>query len=546
MSLKICTSKRHLMDFPLSFTLAQLNPTAGDLRRNTDKIKQVWEAHPDTDLIIFSEMVLSGYPADDLVLKPYFMDEVEKHVQELIQFSKSQESAILLPTPWRNNGALYNAAHLIHGGATLHTSYKHHLPNYGVFDEKRIFTSGGNASVAEFKDIKIGIMICEDMWFPDVAGELKAQGAEILIVPNGSPYQQDIHSTRQTMAKARIDETGLPLIYVNQVGGQDELVFDGRSFVMNEKGEVTYQMPAFKEKTETLSDTNTAIAAFDKGETIYNALTLGIHDYVVKNSFPGVLIGLSGGIDSALAATLAVDVLGSDKVHCVMMPSPYTSKESLEDAKALAKNLDVRYDIIPIENIMGAYDATLKEHIKKETNGVTFENIQSRARAIILMALSNSSGKMVLTTGNKSEMAVGYATLYGDMCGGFNALKDVYKTQVYELCEWRNKQSPIIPERIITKAPSAELKPDQTDQDTLPPYEILDDILHHLVEEETAPEDIPHDKSLVHKVWRMLDISEYKRFQSPPGTKITKQAFGRNRRYPLTNGFFKSVQDQRD
>jgi NAD+ synthase len=442
----------------------------------------------------------------------------------------------LISTPWREEGKLYNATLLIDNGQIIHKTFKHHLPNYGVFEEKRVFAQGALPDIVDFKGVKLGIMICEDMWFPTVADHLKKQGANILFVPNGSPFQTDIEEKRQHHAKARIKETGLPLIYVNQVGGQDELVFDGGSFVMNEKGKITHQLPVFEEAMACTSQKADA-KRFTTEATIYKALLLGLKDYVEKNNFSGILIGLSGGIDSALSAAIAVDALGSDKVHCVMMPSPYTSQDSLDDAKECAKLLDIKLDTINIEPAMQAYNDMLENHIDKNNAGTTFENIQSRARGVTLMALSNASGKMVLSTGNKSEMAVGYATLYGDMCGGFNALKDLYKGQVYALSKWRNAQGLVIPERIITKAPSAELKPDQTDQDSLPEYDVLDDILEHLIEKDTAPADIPHDQETVMKVWRLLDLAEYKRRQAPPGVKITSRAFGRNRRYPITNGF---------
>jgi len=464
------------------------------------------------------------------------MDHVEKHVQQIIKKTEDINAGVLLPTPWRQNKKLYNTALLIHDGKVVETIFKHHLPNYGVFDEKRIFKSGQLPNVINFKGVKLGIMICEDMWFPDAATQLKKQGAEVLIVPNGSPYQTNIHNMRREQASARVKETNLPLVYVNQVGGQDELVFDGASFIMDKEANTIHSLPLFEEDICTPSDQhqNTQL---DKDEEIYKAVTLGLKDYVEKNNFPGVLIGLSGGIDSALSAAIAVDAIGADKVHCVMMPSPYTSQESLDDAAKCAELLGVRLETISIDPAINAYADMLEQAIDKNKAGTTFENIQSRSRGMLLMALSNATGKMVLSTGNKSEMAVGYATLYGDMCGGFNALKDLYKGQVYALSEWRNKQTPAIPENIITKAPSAELKPDQTDQDTLPPYDVLDNILEHLIERDTTPKNIPHNIDTVMSVWRMLDLAEYKRRQAPPGVKITPRAFGRNRRYPITNGF---------
>lgn len=519
--------------------IAQLNPTVGDLSGNLKKICEVRDSNKNCDLIIFSEMVTTGYPTDDLVLNPYFMSCVEQHVQELIKDSKNHKPALLLSTPWRENNELYNATLLIQNGTIKHKTYKHHLPNYGVFDEKRIFATCNMPEPYNFNGTKLGIMVCEDMWFDDVAKHLKNHGAEILIVPNGSPYQTNIHNMRIAQATARVKDTALPLIYINQVGGQDELVFDGYSFVMDKDAKITHLLPRFE---ESIQDLNTPLitARLSDDETIYKAVTLGLRDYVQKNNFSGVLIGMSGGIDSALSTAIAVDAIGAENVHCVMMPSPYTSQESLDDAAECAKLLGVKLDSLSIEETMAAFDNTLAPLIDENNAGTTFENIQSRARGVLLMALSNATGKMVLSTGNKSEMAVGYATLYGDMCGGFNALKDLYKGQVYALSKWRNTLGKVIPERIITKAPSAELKPDQTDQDTLPPYDILDDILYHLIEKECIPEEIPHERDVVLKIWRMLDMAEYKRRQAPPGVKITSKAFGRNRRYPITNGFFKS------
>ena len=527
------------MALPLKISIAQLNPTVGALKSNFEKIREVRDSQPQADLIIFSEMITTGYPTDDLVLNPYFMERVEYHIEKLA--SETTSPALLISSPWRQDKKLFNAAILIADGKIQKIIPKHHLPNYGVFDEKRIFAQGKLPEPVEYKGVNLGIMTCEDMWFPDVSAHLKKQGAEILIVPNGSPYQTNIHEMRHEQASARTKETSLPLIYVNQVGGQDELVFDGGSFVMDEKGKITHTLPLFEEDVCTLEDThqNTKL---DKDAEIYKAVTLGLRDYVVKNKFSGVIIGMSGGIDSALSAAIAVDALGADKVHCVMMPSPYTSQESLDDAQACADLLGVALDTISIEPAMAAFGDMLTENIDENNADTTFENIQSRARGMVLMALSNASGKMVLSTGNKSEMAVGYATLYGDMCGGFNALKDLYKTQVYALSEWRNTQSKVIPDNIITKAPSAELKPNQKDQDTLPPYDVLDDILESLIEKDLAPDDIKHDNETVLKVWRMLDMAEYKRRQAPPGVKITAKAFGRNRRYPITNGFFNSSQ----
>lgn len=522
----------------LNIVLAQLNPTVGDLSGNLDKIRAVRDNAPqDTDLIVYPELITCGYPVDDLVLKPDFINGIENMIQQLVSESKNHRPYLIVSTPWRDGSILHNAALVIGNGKIQFTTYKHILPNDGVFDEKRIFEAGPLPKPYVFHNTKIGIMICEDMWHPHVSNHLASMGAEILIVPNASPYNTDVHDQRRMHAKIRNQDTGLPMIYVNQVGGQDELVFDGGSFIMDAKGKITHELPLFEEAVISTQDEPILRSKANELRTIYGAVTLGLKDYVTKNGFPGVLIGLSGGIDSALSAAIAVDALGAENVHCVMMPSPYTSQESLDDAALCADLLGVQLDSISIEPAMAAYNESLEGYIDAAQAGTTFENIQSRARGMTLMALSNANGKMVLSTGNKSEMAVGYATLYGDMCGGFNALKDLYKGQVYALSEWRNKQSLVIPKRIITKAPSAELKPDQTDQDSLPPYDVLDDILECLIEKDLGLDDIKHPKELVLKIWRMLDMAEHKRRQAPPGVKITPKAFGRDRRYPITNKF---------
>ncbi len=523
-----------------TFILAQINPVVGDLGYNFGKISDVWAEHDANDtIIVFPELVTCGYPPEDLVLKSFFMERIEAHIDDLLIQSKKHKSWVTLPTPHRESGKLYNAAHLIGDGQIQDTVLKHCLPNEDVFDEKRIFTPGPLPKPVTYKGTKLGLMICEDMWWPEPAAALKEAGSEILIVPNGSPFDANKQNQRYDLARERISETGLPLIYLNQVGGQDELVFDGASFVMDAQGTITYEAPQFEESI-TASDSPSSSQKLGEEETLYKALILGLHDYVVKNNFPGVLIGLSGGIDSALSAAIAVDALGADKVRCIMMPSPYTSKDSLEDAKECAALLGVSYESISIEPAMEAFTQMLPD-----LSGTAHENMQSRARGLTLMALSNSTGHMVLSTGNKSEMAVGYATLYGDMCGGFNALKDLYKMQVYALSKWRNTKSAVIPERIITKAPSAELKPDQADQDSLPPYETLDDILECLIEHDMGLSDITargHDLETVKRVWTLLDRAEYKRRQAPPGVKVTTKAFGKDRRYPITNGFTGNIE----
>jgi NAD+ synthase len=466
---------------------------------------------------------------------------------------------MLVGAPWRDGGRLHNAALLLDGGEIRATRYKHDLPNYGVFDEKRVFAAGPLPGPMACRGVRLGVMICEDMWAQDSAECLEESGAEILIVPNGSPYESDKLDERINLAVARVVETGLPLVYVNQVGGQDELVFDGASFVLNADKTISVQGPAFAEallpsrwrrsNDGWVCDRGTLEKPLDDLAAIYHAMMLGLRDYVGKNRFPGVLLGLSGGIDSAISAAVAVDALGPDRVLGVRLPSPYSSGHSLDDAAETGKLLSMRVDTVEIEPAMKAFDQMLRRLYNDKPPDITEENIQARARGLALMALSNKLGHMVLTTGNKSEMSVGYATLYGDMCGGYSVLKDVYKTAVYALSHWRNGNFPAgalgpkgraIPERSITKAPSAELKPNQTDQDTLPPYDKLDDILICLVEKEMSPPEIVrrgHDAATVARVQRMLDLAEYKRRQAPPGVKITRRAFGRDRRYPITNAF---------
>ena len=550
----------------LTITLAQLNPVVGDIDGNADRLRQARRtaAEAGADLVVFTELAICGYPPEDLVLKPFFQDKVEAAVERLAEETADGRPAMLVPTPWRENGNLYNAALLLDGGAIAARRFKHDLPNYGVFDEKRVFDAGPLPGPVNFRGVRLGFPVCEDIWTPDVTECLMESGAEILIVPNGSPFEGDKTDRRMNLAVSRVTETGLPMIYLNQVGGQDELVFDGASFVLNADRSVPVQAPAWREWIATTrwsrgADDVWRCAEGDRVppstglEATYQAMVLGLRDYVGKNGFPGILIGLSGGIDSAISAAVAVDAVGPDKVHCVMMPSPYTSHESLEDAAACAGLLGVRLDEIGIEPAMKAFEAMLAPIFGDRPPDAAEENIQARSRGVTLMALSNKLGAMVLTTGNKSEMAVGYATLYGDMSGGYSVLKDVYKTDVFRLARWRNRTRPegalgpkghVMPERIITKPPSAELKPDQTDQDTLPPYDELDDILQCLIEGEMGLEEITargHAAATVQRVWRMLDTAEYKRRQAPPGVKITSRAFGKDRRYPIVNAFRKII-----
>jgi len=546
----------------LVLALAQLNPTMGDIAGNRDKLLAARaEAKAlDADLVVPGELVLSGYPPEDLVLKPAFLDALAAAVNEIAAATADGGPAVLITTPWRVDGKTYNAALLADGGKIVATRLKYDLPNYGIFDEKRVFAAGPMPGPIAFRGVRLGVMICEDMWTPDVTETLEESGAELLIVPNGSPYEHDKLDERINLAVARIVESGLPLVYVNQVGGQDEIVFDGGSFVLGADRRLKAQLPAWREAVSRVVFTRSGERWVPEGEvakvangleSIYQAMTLGLRDYVEKSRFPGVILGLSGGIDSALSAAVACDAIGPDRVRAVMMPSPYTSRESLEDAAECARLLGIRLDNVSIEPAMRAFDDMLKPLFENRPPDITEENLQSRARGVTLMALSNKLGHMVLSTGNKSEMSVGYATLYGDMCGGYAVLKDVYKTTVFELSRWRNQSVPqggkgpagrVMPERVITKPPSAELKPNQTDQDTLPPYDALDDILACLIEGEMRVADIVargHDEATVRRVWRMLDRAEYKRRQAPPGVKITRRAFGRDRRYPIVNAFQK-------
>ena len=545
----------------LVLALAQLNPTVGDIDGNVRRVRAARSeaARAGADLVACTELVIAGYPPEDLVLKPAFQDATEAAVMALARDTGDGGPALLLGSPWRDDGALYNALLLLADGAVKAVRFKHELPNYGVFDEKRVFTPGPLPGPVNFRGVRLGVMVCEDMWTPDVTECLQETGAEILIVGNGSPFDADKVDTRLGLAVARVVESGLPLAYVNQVGGQDELVFEGASFVLNPDRTLAVQAPAWREEvvlTHWKRDGNgwhceAAPPAPLPGriEAIYQAMTIGLRDYVNKNGFAGVVLGLSGGIDSALSAVVAADALGPARVHCLMLPSPYTSTASLEDAATVAEGLGARLDTVSIGAAMQTFGHMLADLFAGREPDTTEENLQARLRAVTLMALSNKFGTLLLTTGNKSEMSVGYATLYGDMSGGYSVLKDVYKTTVYALARWRNEHAPegalgpaqrVVPESILTKAPSAELKPDQTDQDTLPPYETLDDILECLVEGERAAADIVkrgHAAEVVARVAGLLYRAEYKRRQAPPGVKITRRSFGRDRRYPITNGF---------
>ena len=546
----------------LTIALAQVNPTVGDLAGNLARIRaqRAEAAKAGADLVVFSELTVCGYPPEDLVLRPSFQAATAAAMDSLAADTADGGPAMLVGALRVENGALHNAAFLLDSGKIAAVRLKYDLPNYGVFDEKRVFKPGPLPGPMAFRGVRLGAMICEDMWTPDVTECLDESGAEILIVINGSPYETAKHDERVNLAAARITESKRPLIYVNQVGGQDELVFDGASFVLGADCSLRAQAKAWVEDLLVTRWTRGAGGIWncaearrepppDGHEGMYQALVLGLRDYVCKNRFPGVLIGLSGGVDSALTAVLAVDALGAARVRCVMMPSPYTSQESLDDAAEVARLLGIRLDSVSIVPAMTAFDTMLKPLFDDLPPDTTEENIQARARGITLMALSNKFGHMVLSTGNKSEMSVGYSTLYGDLCGGYAVLKDVYKMEVYALSRWRNQAKPegalgpsgrVIPENVLVRAPTAELKPNQTDQDSLPPYAQLDDILSGLVEGELPVDELVkrgHPRAVVTRVWTMLMRAEYKRRQAPPGVKITRRAFGRDRRYPIVNAF---------
>ncbi len=558
----------------LTLALAQLNPTVGDVAGNLKLIRQARAeaAAGGADVLLTGELALSGYPPEDLVLKPDLLAALHQAAEDLAADTADGGPAVLLGTPWFESpenwsqtspdslrGAVTNAVLYLDEGRIVTRRDKVELPNYGVFDEVRVFRPGDQPGPIMVRGVRLGVPICEDVWFPDVAETLEESGAEALLVPNGSPFERGKIDQRLQIVSARVAETGLPILYLNQVGGQDELCFDGASFALNPDYQLALQMPAFESQVAFLDLVRGAegwrfeggeqMALPGAGEALYCALTLGLRDYINKNGFPGVVLGLSGGIDSAISAAIAVDALGADRVWAVMMPSPYTSNDSLEDADECARLLGIRHDELRIEPAMEAFEAMLAPLFNGLPAGIAEENMQSRARGLTLMAISNKLGPMVLSTGNKSEMSVGYATLYGDMCGGFNALKDVYKTEVYQISRWRNQAKPamglgpegrVIPERILTKAPSAELRPDQTDQDSLPDYDTLDAILTGLIEREASLDTLfeeGHQRETVLRVWQLLDRAEYKRRQSCPGTKITRRSLSRDRRYPITNGF---------
>ena len=541
-------------------TLAQINPTVGDLQGNARLAKEAWgqAKAAGSDLVAFPEMFITGYNAQDLVMKPAFQRAAIAEIEGLAQACK-EGPALAIGGPWVEAGALFNAYFILNDGSIVSVVEKHHLPNQSVFDEVRIFSSGEIAGPYSVGNTRIGSPICEDAWHPDVAETLQETGAEFLLVPNGSPYHRQKSEERQNVMVARVIETGLPLIYLNMVGGQDDQVFDGGSFVLNPGGALAVQMPMFESALAHVvlikqgsgwSAMQGALASLPSSlEADYHAMVSGLRDYCAKSGFPRVLLGLSGGVDSALVAAIAADALGAENLRAVMLPSDYTSEGSLQDAKDLAENLKCRYDFLPISQGQAAIHDSLSPLFKGTQPDLTEENIQSRLRGLFLMALSNKFGEMLLTTGNKSEVAVGYATIYGDMAGGYNPIKDLYKTRVFEICQWRNAhhrewmQGPpgaIIPQTILDKPPSAELRPDQKDSDSLPDYPVLDAILTLLVDEdqsidECVAQGFSRQEAL--RVQNLLYASEYKRFQAAPGTRLSARGFWLDRRYPIVNAW---------
>ncbi|UDQ90364.1 NAD+ synthase [Xanthobacter autotrophicus] len=544
----------------LLIAIAQLNPTVGDVSGNLAIARRTRQTAGEAgaDLVVFPELFIAGYPAEDLVLKPAFLAACQEAVEALAA-ETATGPAVLIGAPWVEEGRLFNSVLLLEEGTISAVRHKVDLPNYGVFDEKRVFAAGPLPGPIPFKGVRLGVPICEDIWGPDVVECLAETGAEILIVPNGSPYRRSVHAERENIAVARVVESHLPLLYVNQVGGQDELVFDGASFVLNADRFPALQFPGFVERVrlsrwQRFEDTwrclgGNLVEAMEGDEADYAACVVGLRDYVNKNGFPGVVLGLSGGIDSALCAAMAVDALGPERVRCLMLPYRFTSEDSLKDAAAVAEGLGVSYEVVSIAPAVEGLEAVLAPLFAGTERDVTEENLQARVRGTLLMSVSNKFGAMVVTTGNKSEMSTGYATLYGDMNGGFNPIKDLYKTEVLRLARLRNRWKPaealgpdgiVIPEALIAKPPSAELRADQKDDDALPPYPLLDTILARLVEGESALDEIiadGFDAATVARVARLLAGAEYKRRQAAPGVKVTGRSFGRDRRYPITNRF---------
>ena len=540
--------------------LAQINNTVGDIEGNLKRAIDILDQAEglNSDLVVFSELFLSGYPPEDLVLKKSFVEECRNALDALINHSKAKKLGFIIGLPIYEKNNLFNAAAIVDKGELIGFSKKVNLPNYSVFDEKRVFHKNDIPSVFEFRGIKLGVPICEDIWQDNVCLELKNQGCELIISPNGSPFDKYKINQRKNIIEDRVSETGLPFVYINQVGGQDELVFDGSSLIMNGDKEIIYEAPPWQENTALIElnekEKKFNNLSFDEFkfsdlENIYMATVIGLRDYVSKNNFPGVILGLSGGIDSAFCAAVAVDALGKDKVEAYMLPSAYTSENSTIDAEDCANRLEINLETISISDTFLSLEESLKASFEGLPNDITEENLQSRIRGTILMAISNKKGKMLITTGNKSEVSVGYSTLYGDMNGGFNPIKDIYKTELYALANWRNNNLPnnilldkkdVIPSSIISKEPTAELRDNQKDSDSLPPYDELDQILEGLVEYELSTSELEkkgYSREEIKKVENLLYVSEYKRRQSAPGVKISLRNFGRDRRYPITNKF---------
>ena len=548
----------------LTLVLAQLNQKVGDLSANAEAMLDARAEHHGADLIVYPELQLIGYPPEDLVLKPALVERAAAELERLARATSDGGPAMLVGSVFVRDGALHNGVALLDGGKVVATRFKHELPNYGTFDEKRVFMPGPLPEPVAFRGVMLGLPICEDIWHPEVCRHLAEMGAEIFISVNGSPYEIDKDELRiDGVAKRRAIDTGIPLAYVNRVGGQDEIVFDGASFVVGPEGALWAQLPDWEEAIVATTWTRVPSGSGSRWrcepsevhelarhpEDIYCAMVVALRDYVNANGFPGVVLGLSGGIDSAICAAIAADALGPERVWCVMLPSRYTSQLSLDLATECAKMIGCRYDTIPISPAVAAFDQMLSGSFADAQVDITEENVQSRIRGVTLMALSNKFGHMLLTTGNKSEMSVGYATIYGDMAGGYNPLKDAYKMTVFKISEWRNSRrpkiglgpdGPVIPPAIITRPPSAELRPDQKDEDSLPPYPVLDGILTGLVEHEKSVAQLEaegFERETVKKVERLLYLSEYKRRQAPPGVKLGMRNFGRDRRYPITNAF---------